>query len=91
MNSFRHHPDGVIYIKKDGVIKQIPLAYFQTVYINYTLPEFFAGREYIQGISDRLFTSQNEIYLEHTTWEQGDVYINNFDDYISENITVSHE
>jgi hypothetical protein len=68
MSTFRHHPDGWIYI--DDI--QIPLDLFLEQEPDYVLP--FIGREYAQGKSHFLYTKTDQKGGEYP-WNPGDVYI----------------
>ena len=76
MNSFRHHPDGIIYINDIS----LPVEEFLIIYPEYTLPKGAIGQEYIQGVSHRIFDGSNEKYLKKS-WEDGDQYIMQIDKF----------
>lgn len=76
MNTFRHHPDGWIYINSE----QIRLEDFLTLEPEYSLPEGYIGREYKQGKENRVFTDMSETFLE-LEWAEGDYYISKLEEY----------
>ena len=60
MKSFRHHPDGYIYIneiemKLEDFLKENP---------DYSLPQGFIGRDFVEGEYHRVYDSKDEEYLE---------------------------
>jgi hypothetical protein len=82
MSTFRHHPDGWIYI--DDL--QIPLDLFIEQEPAYRIPEPFTRREYVQGKGHFLYTKEDQVAGEFP-WGQGDVYIAKKKLYISKRPT----
>jgi len=80
--TFRHHPDGIIYI--DG--QAIKLTEFMIEEPDYALPPGFIGREYVQDSHHRVNTGSGDEVLD-TVWLEGDVYIVNLSVYL-ENIAA---
>ena len=76
MNSFRHHPDNLIYI--NDVL--VPLEEFIKKNPKYSLPDGYIGREYVQGKYHRVFNGKDEEYLD-VVWKEGDKYINEYSIY----------
>ncbi len=74
---FRHHPDGWIYIN-DLVI---PLKDFVSKNTEYKLPRGWIGREYIKGEMNRVYSSNNEEFLDKE-WKDGDKYIKQYDYWV---------
>lgn len=74
MQTFKHTPDNQIIIN-DLVLT---LEQFLTVVPEYKLPDGFRGAEYTKGKFHRLYTSNNEIYLDKN-WADGDLYIEMYD------------
>jgi hypothetical protein len=78
MKKFLHHPDNFIIINNEF---QCTLEQWMQLEPTYSgLPEGFIGREYNQGIEDRVYTSSNEKIL-GSEWMEGDFYISKIDDY----------
>lgn len=84
MKSFRHHPDGVIFIDNDF---QCTLEEFLIFEPDYILEEGFIGREYIKDSEffgetiNRLYTKRDE-FITNFDWEEGEVYISKKLSYI---------
>lgn len=89
VKNFRHHQDGIIFIYDGKIQFQCTLEEFLMVEPDYSLPEFFIGREYFQGKYHRLYTAKNEIYLDDgEVWTEGDIYISKIEQYL-ESLSIS--
>lgn len=71
MSTFRHHPDGLIYIDD----KRFTLDEFLLLEPSYSLPEGFKRREYVQGERHSLYTNDDIQIGGDFPWTQGDGYI----------------
>jgi hypothetical protein len=84
MSSFRHHPDGLIYIS-DGQSEPLamPLDEFLIDEPEYQLPEGYIGCEYIPGKRWNNHTHNHAVpQIEgDVVWEEGDRYIANLATY----------
>lgn len=74
MEQFKHTPDNQIIVN-DLVLT---LEEFLSAVPDYKLQEGFRGSEYIKGKFHRLYTSNNEIYLDKE-WAEGDLYISMYE------------
>lgn len=74
--SFRHHPDGIIYINEWNCTVED----FLVVEPDYRLPKGYIGREYIQGEINRVYKEGEEKYL-GKVWEVGDLMISKIEEY----------
>lgn len=86
MSTFRHHPDGWIYIDE----KQIPLSLFLEQEPGYILPEPFIGREYVQGKAHFLYTKEAQKGGEFP-WNLGDLYISRKASYLVQKEVIVEE
>ncbi|GEM_PF-2231386 len=68
--SFRHHPDGLIYINE----LCLPLLFFQQQEPGYVLPEGATGREYVPNIRHILFDGSSQ-WADAMPWPEGDGYL----------------
>jgi hypothetical protein len=70
MSTFRHHPDGIIYIDDFSE----PLTEFQIDEPEYSLPEGYIGRDYLPGQYHILRTGDSTV-AGPCPWPEGDAYI----------------
>lgn len=70
-NTFRHHPDGIIYIND----KSWSLEDFQTLEPDYSLPSGMKRREYVQGVRHSLYTEDDGQTGGEFPWTFGDEMI----------------
>lgn len=77
MSTFRHHPDGIIYIDE----KSIPLSLFLEQEPSYVFPDGYRYREYIQGVRHFMITNSCAQVGGQFPWEAGDNFISKKDLY----------
>jgi hypothetical protein len=79
MAEFHHHPDGIVYVRAEGICYAAPLAQFEADAASCALPPY-AGlppglreRRYLAGGTHLLFTDDSQ--LAGGPWPEGEAYV----------------